>query len=305
MRSLVDMDTIQIEITNACNMSCANCTRMGQHAEKPFYMTMECFKQAVDSMVGYPKMTGMMGGEPLIHPDFPAMCEYMVSKIPRTRLGLWTTFPHGYEDYAEIICKTFNYVFLNDHSRADIFHQPFLVAIQEVMPNRNEMFAHINNCVFQHSWSASINPNGAFFCEIAAALSLLFKEKGWPITDDWWWRTPKDFKEQIERFCPFCGGAVPLARRASIEDIDDISPLNYEMLKGTSPKIRNGKVRIHDLKISSCPEPMAAYKDLDYRDKIAARYGMFLTITQNGFWEPHMGVKPASLMSKYKNWYKD
>jgi len=48
---------------------------------------------------------------------------------------------------------------------------------------------------------------------------------------------------------------------------------------------------------------MAAYKDLDYRDKIAARYGMYLTITPDGFWEPHMGTKPPSLMSKFREWY--
>jgi len=40
MRSLVDMDTIQIEITNACPRlyKCSNCTRMGQHMKKPFFM---------------------------------------------------------------------------------------------------------------------------------------------------------------------------------------------------------------------------------------------------------------------------
>lgn len=302
MRSMIDMDTVQIEITNACPMECANCTRMGQHS-KPFMMTEDEFKQAVDSMVEYPKMTGMMGGDPLIHPKFPEFCEYMLSKIPRERLGLWTAFPSGYEDYAKIICKTFRHVFLNDHTRMDIFHHPFLVAIQEIIPDKNAMFAAINNCSFQLSWSASINQNGAFFCEIAAAFSLLFKEKGWPVVPGWWWKTPKDFKEQIERFCPFCGGAVPLSRRSSLEAIDDISPLNYELLKKTSPKLQKGAFKIHDLKTSSCPEPMAAYKDLAYRDKIAARYGIFLTITPEGFWEPHMGTKPLPLMDKFKEWY--
>ena len=302
MRSLIDMDTIQIEITNACPNACANCTRFGQHM-KPFFMSFEQFKEAVDSMVDYPKMTGMMGGEPLIHPEFPKFCEYMLSKIPRERLGLWSIFPHGYEDYAEIICKTFNYVFINDHTRADIYHHPFLVGIQEIVPDRRAMFAYINNCSFQHSWSASINPNGAFFCEIAAAMSLLFNVKGWPVQEGWWWRTPKDFAEQIERFCPHCGGALPLKRRSSLEAFDDISPLNFELLKKTSPKIHQGQVKVHDLKLTDCPEPLAAYKDLAYRDKIASRYGMYLTITPNGFWEPHMGTKPTPLMTKFKDWY--
>ena len=33
---------------------------------------------------------------------------------------------------------------------------------------------------------------------------------------------------------------------------------------------------------------MAAYKDFDYRNRIARRYGMFLTINEKGFWRPHL-----------------
>ena len=307
MRSLVDMDTIQIEITNACPrlFKCSNCTRMGQHMEKPFFMEFDQFKEAVDSMVGYPRMVGMMGGEPLIHPQFEKFCEYMLSKIPRERLGLWTALPDGREEYASIICETFNYVFLNDHTRGDIYHHPFLVGINEIVPKKEEIFVHINRCEFQHSWSASINPNGAFFCEIAASLAMLYNRKGWPVYPGWWWKTPKDFTSQIEEFCPVCGGSVPLNRRCSVERIDDISPWHYEQLKDRSPKIKKGLYAVHDLKITQCPQQMAAYKDLDYRDKIAARYGMYLTITPDGFWEPHMGIKPPSLFSKLQEWYGD
>jgi len=276
---------------------------MGQHMPSTYFMSFDEFKKAVDSMKGYPKMTGMMGGEPLLHPQFPEFCEYMRETLGRDHLGLWTALPVGYEDYAPIICKTFKYVFLNDHTRPDIYHHPFLVGIQEIIHNTDEMFYHINNCFFQHSWSASINPNGAFFCEIAAVFALLFNVKGWDVEPGWWWRTPKDFKEQIERFCPFCGGAVPLKRRSSLDSVDDISPVNYNMLKGTSPKIKSGLFVIHDLTISDCLEPLAAYKDLAYRDRIAARYGMYLTITPDGFWEPHLGEKPTPMFEKLKSWY--
>ena len=70
MRPLLNMDTIQLEITNACPNRCGNCTRFVGHHPKPFFMDFEFFKKAVDSMVTYPKMTGIMGGEPLLHPDF-------------------------------------------------------------------------------------------------------------------------------------------------------------------------------------------------------------------------------------------
>ena len=63
MRSLLLMDTIQIEVTNACIYNCANCTRFCNHVKKNFFMPLEQVKEAIDSMVGYPKRTGIMGGE--------------------------------------------------------------------------------------------------------------------------------------------------------------------------------------------------------------------------------------------------
>lgn len=293
MRPLGDMDTIQIELTNACKMSCSNCTRFCGHT-KPWFITEEDFKRAVDSMVGYPKMTGFMGGEPLMHPMFEEFCKYALTKIPKEQLGLWTSMPKGYEKYAKTICETFDHIFINDHTRNDIFHGPVLVAAEEVFEDKNEMFFVIDHCWLQNAWSASINYKGAFFCEIAAAMSILFNgSDGWPVEPGWWWRTPKDFKEQIEEYCPKCGCAVPLKRRRSIEGTDDISPGNFERLKDVSFKIRNGKYVIHDLKLATPQElekqPMAMYKDFIYRCNVATRYGISLAINEKNFVRPYYG----------------
>ncbi len=208
MRSLYDMDTIQVETTNACIHSCSNCTRFCGHHPQPFFMSFERFKEAVDSMIGYPNMTGMMGGEPLLHPQFEKFCDYMVSRIPREQLGLWSCFPPGLEKYREVICRTFGNIFLNDHTKADIYHGPVLVAAEEMIEHRQRMFMLIDHCWLQNAWSACINPKGAWFCEIAGAMSMLFDlNKGWKIEKEWWMRTPKDFKEQIEEYCPKCGCA--------------------------------------------------------------------------------------------------
>jgi hypothetical protein len=197
-----------------------------------------------------------------------------------------------YEHYREIICDTFKHIFLNDHTRADIYHHPGLVAIEEVIPDRNMMWNHIDHCWAQMSWSASINPRGAWFCEIAASMSMLFEEdQGWCIEPGWWWRIPKDFGEQMERFCPRCGFAAPIKRRISIEGKDDISPDNYRRLKN---KVKNpDRFQIHNLEICEPDkqEPLAAYKDLDYRNRIADRYGIFLTINDQNFWTPHLRKK--------------
>lgn len=288
MRPLLDMDTIQIEITNACIHECSNCTRFCGH-QKPFFMTFDQFKTAVDSMVGYPKMTGIMGGEPLLHPQFEEFCNYAVSKIPRMQLGLWTCFPDKFKKYREVVVRTFGNIFLNDHSRPDIYHAPLLVAAKDVVQDEDLMWTFIDKCWIQNCWSACINPKGAFFCEIAGSMSILFNgSKGWDLTKDWWKKAPIHFHKQMIEFCPGCGGAFTLNRRISTEEIDDISESNLKRLKGNSKRIDEGKYVMSDLKIYEKPQQMAAYKDMNWRQRIAARYGIFLTVNAQGFCEPHL-----------------
>lgn len=306
MRALCDMDTIQIELTNACIYSCSNCTRFCGH-RKPYFMSREDFEHAVDSMVGYPKMTGFMGGEPLLHPEFEEFCLIAKGKIPPDQLGLWTCLPKGFEKYAELICETFGHIFVNDHTRDDIYHAPLLVASEEVFKDKDEMFYVIHHCWLQDNWSASINPKGAFFCEIAASLSLLMDgSDGWPVESGWWWRTPKDFTSQIEEFCPKCGCCAPLQRRKSTDGRDDISQGNLDRLKGISKKIKNNDYILSDLSLTPQDQlfQMAKYKEYEYRIRISQRYGMGLRLNEKGFLTPYMskGIKlrEKSLYEEYK-----
>ena len=45
MRSPADMEFIQIDITNACNMRCSNCTRFCGNHKKAFFMDFSTFKR--------------------------------------------------------------------------------------------------------------------------------------------------------------------------------------------------------------------------------------------------------------------
>ncbi len=288
MRSLIDQDTIQIECTTRCLHRCSNCTRAIGHYP-PWDMSFDQFKKAVDSMEAYPKMTGMTGGDPLLHPEFEKFCEYLHQKIPPNRCGLWTCLPEGKEHYREIIVKTFGHIFPNTHERDDILHSPVLVSIQEFPLEKWAMWYTIEHCNIQMVWSASINPHGAFFCEMAASLSMLLDmDGGWPIEPQWWTRTPKDFVSQMEKYCPLCGMAVPLKKRVSTEEIDDISPGMYERLKDTSPKIKKGKYQIHNLAMCNDNRQMATYKDPKYREGIANRYGLFLFPNEQHFLTPYL-----------------
>jgi len=277
MRSLPDMETIQIEITNACIKQCSNCTRLCGHSIKPFFMTIEQFKQAVDSLDDFPGRIGIMGGEPLLHPQFKEMCEYLSSKRERMQCGLWTTLPKGKEQYREIVVHTFGCIFLNDHSKPGIMHTPLLVGSDEVVSDKTYRWQLIDNCWVQNTWSASITPNGGFFCEVAATFAMLYGDKGWPIEPGWWRKYPKDFEEQVKTYCSMCGAAIPLWRRESIDGKDDVSPKNLERLKAIdSPKIKRGEYEVYDKGVVVDDRKMFSFSELEYRHKIAAKYNIGL-----------------------------
>ncbi len=287
MKCICQMDGIQIDITNKCPEKCGNCTRYCAIIKDQYFMPLEDVKRAIDSTIGYPSFTGIMGGDPVLHPDFDEICAYAASKRTSHELGLWTTLPKGYERHAQRICDTFYHVYVNDHKRPDIYHWPSLVAIQEVEPNRRKMWNLIENCWVHNSWCASINLRGAWFCEVAANMAMLWGEgEGWTVEPEWWMRTPKDYIEQMEKWCPRCGMPAPLALRPSVQHFDDISPGNYEMLKD---KVRHPeRFKIHDLsRVTEWPK-MAAYKDYDYRNRCAGKYGMFLIINECNTWTAHM-----------------
>jgi|SRR5580698_5610200 hypothetical protein len=218
MRAIVNVDTLQIHTTNACVLQCSGCTHLCGHHKKPYMMTLEEFKQVIDSLEGFPRMIGFIGGEPLLVPWFAEQARYARSKFPREQLGLWSVFPEGekYARYREVICESFGNILLNDHSRGDIMHAPVLVASGEyfqkecadcrgkgVKISQGEMFIPdgmtsicqtcqgkgtvlserdlylaADACWVQNSWSPGITPKGGFFCEVAAELDQLFDGPG-------------------------------------------------------------------------------------------------------------------------------
>ena len=250
MRSPAEMSIIQIEITNACPNQCSNCTRLVGHYRKPFFMDFDTFKKAVDSLVDFPGMVGIMGGEPTIHPQFPLFLEYYQQKIqPKERRGLWTSFTPQYYKYFDLIKDVFGFECQNDHKKPSK-HQPILVAAKDVIKDEDLMWQLIDKCWIQNLWSASITPKGAFFCEVAAAFDMIFDGPGgWEIDPEWWKKKPEDedFQHQIKTWCPNCGAAIPLFRRKTSDIIDDVSKSNLERLKSLrSPKVEKKKICYFD-----------------------------------------------------------
>lgn len=272
MRSPKDMKIIMIDITNACSHLCSNCTRFCGNHKKPYFMDFEIFKKAVDSLVDAPPIIGIIGGEPTLHPDFDRMMRYYRDAIPEKKRfspltipvkdskilqhrirymrgkkrGLFSSFGPGYRKNYELIQDTFSYQSVNDHSVVNN-HQAILATRKELGFNDEEWLKLRDNCWIQNLWSATVTPKGAFFCEIAAHLDMLFNGPGgWPIEPGWWKRTPNDFKEQLN-WCEFCSVALPMPTIPANDQRDIVTPAMLEKLKAVgSPRVEAGRYILLD-----------------------------------------------------------
>ncbi len=239
--------TIHVEITNACNLECSNCTRFVGHHKKPFFMDVDTFKKAVKSLEYFPGVVGIMGGEPTLHPQFEELMDIYMDIIPQiNRRALWTN-GFKYDKFKSKIEEVFakEMVIYNDHNPSvPDYHQPLLVASKDVVPDYEERKKLIDNCWVQRRWSASITPKGAFFCEVAAAQDHLFNGPGgWELTDDWWDKRPEEFQDQVEQYCHNCSACIPMNKVSAYDGYDYASPSNIEKLKDiNTPRYAKGVV---------------------------------------------------------------
>lgn len=249
MRPIYDNDVIQIEITNSCHLSCTHCTRHLGHHRNTYFMDLDTARKAILSLEGFPGVIGIMGGEPAMHPKFSQMLDLWEELVPYEHRGFWTAgFRWG--EHADRIKAMFpkRHIHYNDHIAYDGKHTPLLVAIDDVVFDEEFKQQLIENCGFQEHWSASITPKGGFFCEIAASLDWLMEGPGgYPIEPGWWKKTPADFKDQVDRYCGMCSGAIPMPAYTDARggrdkpNKDVISQSNLDRLTALgSPKIARG-----------------------------------------------------------------
>ena len=257
MRNLRDMSTIHIEVTNACHLRCANCTRHIGHHKKPFFMELDYIEKAIDSLEGFPGRVGLIGGEPFLHPQIKEIIEMYSKKVDRRHRHIWTA-GHKWEEFKDLIYENFDEDFItyNDHT-APGKHQPLLVAIDDVVENKELAKELINNCWVQEQWSASITPKGGFFCEVAGSLDyLLDGPGGMKIEKGWWKKNLEDFQNQISNNCSRCSACIPLKGESDGfggrmgPTVDTISESNLKILEGKSLKIKKGHYKVMTKKLS-------------------------------------------------------
>ena len=315
MKSPKDMRIIQIDVTNACVHHCSNCTRFCGLHKKPYFMSFETFKRAVDSLDGYVGTIGIMGGEPTLNPEFERMARYLAGKRPPKQTddmlrpqvhfmdaihdmemehtfpypclggvrqtvngpGLWSSIGENYKKYYEVIQDTIQYQALNDHVNS-MYHQPALVTRKALQIPDDQWFALRDRCWVQNMWSASVTPKGAFFCEVAGALDMLFDGPGgWAIEEGWWKKKPEDFGSQLQ-WCELCGLACDTFMRDANEEIYDVSRDMYEKLvEIESPLIGSDHINVLDIQDGKIPEENKAAsqrfsESMPYTESYSARY---------------------------------
>ena len=275
---------IQIDVTNACPRRCSNCTRLLAHARERWDMSVEGFAGAVEALEDFPtdspadrrgrrKVIGIIGGEPLLHPQFPELCEIMIEAVPQMQYrGLWTGLRYDEHPFRAAVDRLIGpksspigYLNENLHDKA-CFHQPVLVAVQDAIRDERAMWEWIDRCPLQEEWSATITPKGFFFCEVAAAMDMIFEGPGGiPVTPGCWRHDLADYRDQIERWCPRCGVCLPLPGRPDHQRVDDLSQSNLQLLRKLgSPRVRKGDYVLFDSSAYQEQRNRAGWQPLRY-----------------------------------------
>ena len=203
-----------VDVTNACHLHCSNCTRVLDHARKRYFMTVGQVEEAISALSTFPtesepaqegrrNMLGMIGGEPLLHPEFPKLVDVFVKHVPEVRFrGLWTgldwaTYTHPkygaarshvvrlVGNHGELLGEAGDppqkrgWLNWNMHLKVmQVEHAPILVASKDAVPDPWTRWKLIENCWLQQKWSSTVTPRGFFFCEVAGHLDMIFNGQG-------------------------------------------------------------------------------------------------------------------------------
>jgi len=232
----------QIDVTNICGKGCVYCSRHDRHIrqDQRYSMSLTDFKKALLSVKEFPGNIGIIGGEPLYHPQFEELCliiQDVFSKKEIKRVKLWTSAVSLYEKkYKKIIGESFGNIAsfnVHDNGQREVCkHQPITMAIGEVVAPGEYRDKLISDCWVQKIWCPTITNKGAFFCEVAGALDTIIDGPGgYPVERGWWKRTPEQFQDQVERYCHLCGMPVPVERQLLKDEIEKVSPKLLKLFK--------------------------------------------------------------------------
>lgn len=227
-----------IDITNKCHIGdCSYCSRYIRHIpkEKRFDMSLEEIKKALIAYQGIPcRKIGIIGGEPVLHPDFPVICAMIREYYPPSKMQLFTSIDPAKSRWREDIQKTFGFVAFNEHTmfqNAVGLHQPFTLALCDMVENKDLRIELIKDCWFGKNWCGTVTPLGAYHCEIAAFIAYMIGREGWDVVPGWWEK--EDVEDQAD-LCWLCGACIPMERQSPVNKRQKISPTFYHLIQANN-----------------------------------------------------------------------
>jgi hypothetical protein len=275
-----------IDITNKCHIGdCLYCSRYTRHCRKDmlYEMSLEQIDNALSCYTGIPcRKVGIIGGEPILHSQFAEVCELVRNYFPRWRVQLFTSISDS--KYNDIVAGTFGDVAVNEHTmfqNAVGLHQPFTLALKDMVEDENLRTELIKDCWFGKNWCGTVNINGAFHCEIAAAIAYLIGAKGWDVTPNWWEK--EDVEDQIY-LCQLCGACIPMERQHPVNKKQKMSPSIIQLMKEKNLLIGDYEVVDKPLTIEYMAKWAKTWDPGNYRGDIKQGMSLGSTIDWNK-WE--------------------
>jgi len=234
MKPINEAWLMQIDVTNVCGRGCIYCSRYDRHIrlDQRYFMELDYFEQALQSLKDWPSKIGIIGGEPVYHPHFKELCFLVRDYFPpggKTSVMLWTSGGPLFEKYKPLIKKSFKRMgSINEHNLEQQKlqqHQPTTIAIGEAVNPGKYRDNLINNCWVQKKWCPSITNKGGFFCEVAGAMDIILDGPGgYNIEPGWWKKIPEQFQDQVDRYCLKCSMAIPMKRQFLNDKVERFTP---------------------------------------------------------------------------------
>lgn len=263
-------DIIQIMVTTACDLyTCSNCTQLLPFRKDYRHMSLDVFEKAVKSLIDWPGVVSLFGGNPCSHPQFEDLCRILAKHIqPQARRGLWSNALLG---HGEIVRQTFypdGRFNLNVHRSVEAtkeivswlpgkiipsgvsahsWHAPILMNYQDFGIDPDDWPAIRETCDINQRWSAAICERDgkpyAYFCEVAAALDgIRGMNHGMPLHYEWWKSPMQAYYGQVEGCCN-AGCGVPLRGQGHLDNQE-----TYDVSKSWLGKATEQKKQVVSLK---------------------------------------------------------
>lgn len=200
-------DLIEIDITYLCNLHCLNCNRSVTQAPDSMHMAIATVSRFVDESLAAGKRwrrIRVLGGEPTLHPDFPAVISQLLRYKAAQPDVLVEVVTNGHGARVERALAELPQGVLVDNSRKEGPIQPTFGPFN-LAPVDDSAYAGrdwSNGCHVMEECGMGLTPMGYYPCAVAGGIDRIIDEglgrPGLPSDSD-------DMLAEADRLCRLCG----------------------------------------------------------------------------------------------------